>query len=48
MTAPHPYPTGPELAAVNAAEKLMRDAMAHNDPSHDPLHGPCCGYSGTR
>lgn len=32
------YPTELERAALQAAEKLMRDAMAHNDPSHDALH----------
>ncbi|KZV88341.1 hypothetical protein EXIGLDRAFT_741174 [Exidia glandulosa HHB12029] len=38
MTISSVYPTERERVAVDAAEKLMREAMAHNDPSHDPLH----------
>ncbi|KAH7108346.1 hypothetical protein BKA62DRAFT_18803 [Auriculariales sp. MPI-PUGE-AT-0066] len=32
------YPLPAERTVIAAAEQLMRDAMAHNDPSHDALH----------
>lgn len=33
------YPTIQEKAIVDAAEKIMFEAMARYDPSHDKYHG---------
>lgn len=33
------YPTEPEKAVIDAAERIMIDTMARYDPSHDAYHG---------
>jgi hypothetical protein len=33
------YPTADERAVIAEAEKVMQDAMARYDPSHDAYHG---------